>query len=217
MEGRRRAVNLYVREVEKQIEQAFASEEERARRQERADEFRRARHEDPSIGDLCDQRDQFRELVRLATVPGVAVTLRRELEKVEQELDKLYPGALSVEDKVPSIMLVEELYFLTGPDNLLRIILPISIEVWDGIHNGDTGSEATCAMRMAWEMISGLGLKSSDGEFCFENNCCMFIARDLTADDMTSFKELILQLRNSSSMTFRFSPLPTEVQEAIFS
>ena len=122
-----------------------------------------------SSGDLCDQRDQFRELIRLASVPAVSETLRRELERVEQELDGRYPGALSIDEKVPSIMLVEELYYHTGSDETLHILLPIAEEVWNGIGKGETGTEATCAMRFVWEMISGLGLKSSDGEFCFEN------------------------------------------------
>ena len=91
----------------------------------------------------------------------MAETLRRELARVEQELDRKYPGALSIDEKVPSVMLVEELYYLVGPDGLLRVVLPITEQVWNGIRSGETGVEATCAMRMVWEMISGLGLKSS--------------------------------------------------------
>lgn len=211
----RRSVDLYTRELEKRIEQTFAGEEERNRRQEKAAEFKKARHEDQHIGDLCDQRDQFRELIRLATVPAVAETLRRELERVELELDKRYPGALKIDEKMPSIMSVEELYYLIGPDGLLRIVLPISEQVWNGISKGETGTEATCAMRMIWEMISGLELKSSDGEFRFENGYCMFVATSLNADDMTIKGDFTLRLRNSTTLTFRISPFPVEVQEGL--
>ena len=158
----RRSVDIYLRELEKRIEQAFAGEEERNRRQLAADEFKKARHEDNYIGDLCDQRDQFRELIRLATVPGVADALRRELARVEQELDRRYPGALSIDEKVPSIMSVEELYYLIDPDGLLRVVLPISEQVWNGISKGEAGAEATRAMRMVWELISGLELTSRE-------------------------------------------------------
>jgi hypothetical protein len=212
-EAYRRSVDIYLRDLEKRVEQAFAGEEERNRRQLAADAFKKARHEDNYIGDLCDQRDQFRELIRLATVPAVADTLRRELARVEQELDKRYPGALSIDEKMPSIMSVEELYYLIDPDGLLRVVLPISEQVWDGISKGETGAGATCAMRMVWEMISGLELKSSDGEFCFENGYCMFVAKSLNADDMTIKGDFILRLRNSATLTFRLSPFPAEVQE----
>lgn len=210
----RLSVDIYVRDIASQVEQAFAGEEERNRRLIAADEFKKARHEDPHIGDLCDQRDQFRELIRFTTVPTVAETLRRELARVEQELDRKYPGALSIDEKVPSVMLVEELYYLVGPDGLLRVVLPITEQVWNGIRSGETGVEATCAMRMVWEMISGLGLKSRDGEFCFENGYCMFTAKDLGADDM-SIREFTLRLKNSAALTFRFSPFPAQVQECL--
>jgi hypothetical protein len=214
-EAYRRSVEIYIREMEKRIEQAFASEEERNRRQEKADEFKKARHEDQHIGDLCDQRDQFRELIRFATVPGVAETLRRELERVEQELESKYPGALSIDIKMPPIMSVEELYFLIDPDGFLRVMLPISEQVWNGISKGATDAEATCAMRMVWGMISGLELTSSDGEFRFENGYCMFVTKSLNADDMTIKGDFTLQLRNSTTLTFRISPFTAEVQEGL--
>jgi hypothetical protein len=210
----RRSVDIYVRELERRVEQAFAGEEERNRRQAAADAFKKARHEDQHIGDLCDQRDQFRALIPQATVPAVADTLRRELERVEQELDKKYPGALSIEEKVPSILLVEELYYLIDSDGLLRIVIPIEEQVWGGISEGDTGAEANCAMRMVWEMISGLGLKSSDGEFRFEKGYCMFVTNALNADEM-SVQEFTLRLKNSATLRFRFSPFPAQVQEAL--
>jgi hypothetical protein len=211
----RRSVDMYLRELEKRVEHAFAGEEERNRRQLAAEAFKKARHEDNFIGDLCDQRDQFRELIRVATVPAVADTLRRELARVEQELDKRYPGALSIEEKMPSVMSVEELYHLIDSEGLVRVLLPISRKVWDGISRGETGPEATCAMRLVWEMISGLELKSSDGEFCFENDHCMFVATGLNADDMTIRGDFTLRLRNSATLTFRISPFPAEVQEGL--
>jgi hypothetical protein len=211
----RRSVDIYLRDLEKRVEQAFAGEEERNRRQLAADAFKKARHEDNYIGGLCDQRDQFRTLISFATVPAVADTLHRELARVEQELDRRYPGALSIDEKIPSIMSVEELYYFIDPDGILRVALPISGQVWKGISEGEMGAGATCAMRMVWEMISGLELKSDDGEFRFENGYCMFVAQSLSADDMTIKGDFILRLRNSATLTFRLSPFPAEVQESL--
>lgn len=210
----RRSVDIYIRELERRVEQAFAGEEERNRRQAAAEAFKKARHEDQHIGDLCDQRDQFRALIPQATVPAVADTLRRELDRVEQELDRRYPGALSIEEKVPSLMLVEDLYYLTDSDGLLRFFVPIEEQVWRRISDGDTGAQASCAMRMIWEVISGLRLESTDGEFRFEGGYCMFVANDLSADEM-SINEITLRIKNSATLRFRFSPFPAQVQEAL--
>jgi hypothetical protein len=111
-------------------------------------------------------------------------------------------------------LLVEELYYLIDSDGLLRIVIPIEEQVWGGISEGDTGAEANCAMRMVWEMISGLGLKSSDGEFRFEKGYCMFVTNALNADEM-SVQEFTLRLKNSATLRFRFSPFPAQVQEAL--
>jgi hypothetical protein len=211
----RRSVDIYLHELEKRVEQAFAGEEERNRRQQAADAFKKSRHEDNYIGGLCDQRDQFRTLISFATVPAVADTLRRELERVEQELDKRYPGALSIDEKMPSIMSVEELFYFIDSDGLLRVFLPISKQVWDGISMGEMCVEASCAMRVIWEMISGLELKSSDGEFRFEDGFCMFAANSLNTDDMTIKGDFTLRLKNSATLTFRISPFPAEVQEGL--
>jgi hypothetical protein len=112
-------------------------------------------------------------------------------------------------------MLVEELYYMIVPNGGIRIILPISEEVWIGIGKGDAGAEATRAMRVVWEMVGGLGLKSSDGEFRFENGYCIFLAKGLSADDMTGIEGFTLKMQNLATLTFRFSPLPAEVQEGL--
>ncbi len=214
-EAYRKAVGAYLRELGKRVEQALVSEEERTRRQAQAEAFRRARHEDYEIGNLCDQRDQFRELIRLTKVPAVADTLRRELDKVEQELNAKYPGALSIDEKLNPLMLVEDIYFLTGADGLLRIIMPIEEQVWGRIAAGDAGAEATCAMKIAWEMINGLRLRSEDGEFQMENGRCVFLAGAQSGDDVATRGDFTMNLKNSS-ITFRLSPLPTQLQEALY-
>lgn len=210
----RKAVNTYLHELGGRVEQALVSEEERARRQMQAEAFRRARHEDFEIGNLCDQRDQFRELIRLTKVPAVAETLRRELDKVERELNARYPGALAIDEKPNPVMLVEDLYFLTGSDGLLRILMPVDQQIWERIREGDTGPEATCAMKIVWEVINGLKLSSEDGEFRLEDGRCVFLANAQSGDDVATRGDFAMSLKNSS-ITFRLSSLPAQVQEAL--
>ncbi|HKV05326.1 MAG TPA: hypothetical protein VJO53_09495 [Candidatus Acidoferrales bacterium] len=151
----------------------------------------------------------------MATVPAVAETLRNELMKVEQELNDRYPGALSIDETVPPAMLVGELYYLSAPESGLQIILPITEEDWSRIARRDTGGAATRGMRIVWDMINGLGLQSGDGEFRFENGYCMFVAKELDSDDMSSLEGFTVNIQNSATLTFRFSPVPAEVQEGL--
>lgn len=214
MEAYRRSVDVYFTDVEKRTQQALVSEEERNRRQIEAEAFKKARHEDHEIGNLCDQRDQFRELIRLATVPAVAEALKRELQRVELALDGRYPGALAIDEKVTPVMLVEELYFLSGTDGAFRVILPIGRQTWDEAAAGNVEHEVTCAMKIVWEMIKALNLSSEDGAFQIENGHCVFRAHSLTADDLATKGGFSLKLGNTN-IAFRLSPLPAQIQEAM--
>lgn len=95
------------------------------------------------------------------------------------------------------------------------MILPISEQVWTGIERGDTGLAATRAMRIIWGMVSSLGLTASDGEFCLENGFCMFLTKGLNVDAMSTLEGFTLNMKESETLTFRFSPLPAEIQEAL--
>lgn len=209
-----RATRTYYVQLVKRVDQAFASDEERSRKQIAAEAFKKARHEDPLIGDLCDQRDQFKELIRLATVPAVTETLRRELEKVEHELERRYPGALSIEERVSPAMHVEELFYLTKHDGTVLIFLPVEESTWNAIEDNDMCVHTTCAMRVLWEVIRGLGIRSADGKFRLEAGHCVFEASSLNADDIND-KSLLIKLSSSATLTFRLSPYPAQIQEAL--
>lgn len=209
-----KSMETYLSEQSRRIEQTLAGQEERQRRLAAVDAFKKARHEDREIGDLCDQRDQFRQLIEMASVPGVKETLDMALHKIEGELQRRYPGALSIEDTAPELGLIEELYYYTDPSGKTPIILPITELDWIGIKEGEKNAQATRAIHLIWSMIKEAGLKIIDGEFHFQDRRCIF-ASNFGAEEMTALEGFKLSVPNSSALIFRFCPLPPEIEEAL--
>lgn len=209
-----KSLDIYLAEVSRRLDQAYASEEERDRRQAALETFKRARHEDREIADLCDQRDEYRDLMARATVPGVKGTLLEALDKVEEELQKRYPGALSLQDTVPEVGSIAELTYVADSDEKARIFLPMAESVWRAVENGDVAPATTRAMQFVWSMISGLGLKPSDGEFRCEMGRVVFCV-DAKACDVSALTSLTFSMQAPKGITFAFCPLPAEVKGAL--
>ncbi len=209
-----RSLDIYLSELSERIEQTLAGQEERQRRLEASEAFKTARHEDREIGDLCDQRDQFRQLIEMASVPGVKVTLGMALQKIEEELQRRYPGALSIEDTVQELVLNEALHYYKDRGGKTSIILPISELDWTGIEKGEKGARTTTAMRLVWSMVKEGGLKKVDGEFHIQDGRCIF-ASNFSEDEMAALEGFSLSVPPSPALIFRFCPLPLEIEEAL--
>lgn len=212
----RESLDVFLAGSARRIEEVFAGQEERTRRAAAAESFRRARHEIPEIGDLCDQRDQFLELVRYASVPAVKEALTRELQRVEAALEAQYPGALTVEASGVLPTNIEELYYFPSVEGTGCVILPISENTWRAIEDGNTGAAETRAMKLIWEMISGVGIRSTDGEFRCEDGLCTFVARSLTADDLGTLEGFNLRVQGSPALSVKLCPLPRDIYEGLF-
>jgi len=210
----RRSLDLYLTETSKRIDQAFAGQEERERRLAALEAFKQARHEDPRIGDLCDQRDQFRQLLEMATVPGVNEAMQAALTRIEGELQDRYPGSIALEDTVPDLGLIEELYYFSDDEGKGCILLPLSEADWRAVASGNPVKSATRAARLIWDMIQGTTLKPSDGEFCLRGKFCLFVA-NCSAEELAALDGFNLSTSESTSLTFRFSSMPPEIQEAL--
>jgi hypothetical protein len=206
------ALEAYLAEVAKRLEQAFASEEERQRRRALARAFKDARHQDRRIGDLCDQRDQYQQLLPLATVPGVRASIEAELRRVEEHLERLFPGALSASPEQPLPATVEDLHYFIDRQGKCGILLPVSASVWQHIAEGDAGLASKVAMRLFWALISGAGLKAGDGEFETQGSHCVFRAQ-FSADIIGALPSFRMAIEGGALIEFRVCPLPSEMQE----
>ena len=205
-----------LRELAKRIEQAFSNQEERKQRETALAELKKARHENRRIGDLCDQREQFHQLIKMATVPGVKETMEKALRKIEDELQTLYPNAISVEKNVPTDLgFIEEIHFFVDEESKVSIVLPIDVAMFERIEKGETSPATDRIMRFVWDMIKKLGLKHTDGEFRLDGERCLF-ATAFSADDMAVLDSgFSVSIASASALQFKFSALPTEIQEVL--
>jgi chromosome segregation ATPase len=210
------AVSLeeYLDEVTRRLEQATAGEQDRQRCLVALEAFRKARHEDAEIGNRCDQRDQLRELLKLATVPAVREKLQQLLADLEKELNRLYPGALSLEERTSKSAVVEELYYFTNREGRTSILVPVTEITWKAMQEGLADIATTAAMRTVWSVVSELGLKPSDGEFRMEGHRCVFSSNFASAE-ISTLVALSVSAQECKDIHFRLAPLPSEMQEAL--
>jgi len=209
-----RALDAYVSELAQRIEQILAGQAERGRRMATAASLKRARHEDRQIADLCDQRDQFKEIMVKATVPGVKDTLVTALRGIEEELERRYPGALSAEGAAVGSSVIEELHYFIDTRGKGVILLPVSESVWSAIRTGEGGARVEAAMRIIWGIVKGIGLEPQNGEFRWEDGHSVFVSH-FDEEEMSVLDSLNVTMPGEGALTFRVSPVPSEVQEAL--
>ncbi len=195
------------------IEQAFASYEDYNKKLKAAEEFNLARHQRTEIADLCEQRDQYKELLKMATVPGVKQMILEALKNIEIKLNDLFPGALAAIEPISKLDVIEEIWW-AGDKNNVYIIMPISECAWLEMSEGKRSVSAECAARLIWSLISDNNLKSTDGNFKF-NKYCVYIAGN-SNDLMSALNGFTCQMP-SGKFQFIFNRLPSKIEEVFLS
>ncbi len=209
------SLDIHLQELAATIEQVFENEKERQERLAAFEDFKKARHEERKIGDLCDQRDELRKLVNTATVPGVKEMLQDSLRRIEDELEKRYPGALGLVSPPPDRGHVEELHYYRGDSGKAVFLLPITQSAWEAVESGDRGAAATVAVRLIWDIIRGLGLTKENGEFIFDGRRCIFSSK-LDVEHVTELYEgFKVSLPGAVTLDVVLSPLLAEIEEAV--
>ncbi len=213
-EAHRQAVRLYVDRVGRNLEEAFAGREQAQRRAAAAQALKKARHEDPGVADLCEQRDQLLRLIELATVPGVNSMLKEALQRVEARLNEQFPGALAMESESTAVQKVEQLHYYVDSSNNVLFILPIRPSVWQAIANGEVSEGTTAGVHFIWSMAKGLRLKPSDGEFICKHGYCFFSAT-FGAEAVPAMDRFTVPTGGPCAFIFEMSQLDESVQEAL--
>lgn len=206
----RGALLEYLSSVAARLNHALSGESERARRIAAQNSLRAARHSDPAVGDLCDQRDQYRDLLKLATVPGVRGTVEAALVSIDTELERRFPGAsANVDSLEPSP--VEDLYYFREPSGGSSVILPIDTDTWRAIAQGQITPATNAAVRLTWSIICGARSFSPDGTFEMREGLCVLSG----GMDSASFGSTELALGGATAIQFRLVPVPAEVQQLV--
>ena len=214
----RRAFQQAFREYQERlsgvIRDALRGEEVRRQRAVEIEALKRARHEDPRVADLCDQRDQYRDLLAAPTlVPAVRDSLQGLLRNVEGQLQHIYPKALAFDEQPTAEETVADLCFFRDATGRIVITLPIDETTWLHLAEGRGEPNATAAAAGVWAVAKGLRLKPADGEFSLVGGYCAYPV-ELGEDETSVLAATVVPL-GSGSFQLRFVRLPAEIEEAI--
>src|SRR5579875_61080 len=212
-ESYRSALVTSLDEQRRRIAAMFASEEERRKKQAIVEQFKRARHEDSRLAELCEQREQYLQFVGQATVPGVKATLEREMSKIEEQIEDVYPGALhGLED--PAITTSEEdLYYYADESGDVALLVPVDKATWDAFAAGSQVEPCYEAAWLLWNLVKELKLKPSDGQFASSDFGCVFRS-NLGMDLVPALGGFACKL-GVGSVYFNLVAMPNEMQEVM--
>lgn len=208
-------MRMYLESVWKDIAQAQMSARDRTQQQIAVAAFERARHEDPSIADLYEQREQYRQLMKQATVPAVRGMLNAEYEKISKALNAKFPGALDaqVTGERPVTLLILHQY--VNGQGQACVFMPFGPDVWKRIAEGGAGPEEDRAMRLMHAFVKGKDLRSEDGYFVSIDQFCAYEST-VSGEEMALLQDdFVLELQADARIVFRMSPLAMDSQEAI--
>jgi len=194
------------------IRSAFSTQEQKANAARAAEAFRKTRHNEPKIGKLCDERDELRKLLSSAMVPGVKAMLQESLNKIEQEIVKLFPGAFDMvgnESDNP----IEELLFYCDKEAKAVFLLPITPKEWITLADTPANEGTKTSACIIWNMIQELGLRPEDGDFTMIKERTVF-ASQLDLETVAS-QNFSVKCDSTVIMRFVLTPVPSELQEAL--
>lgn len=212
MEARRSALTSYISDLWSRLIAVDESQEALGEKLLALQAMRKARHEVPKVAGLAEAREEWLRIVSSAVIPSVKNTARSELQKIEDELARLFPGALEVERRAPGRAEIEELFYsqLDG-EREAWLILPIPGAIYLELETGGVEREHDLAMRLLWALTRAVPFAGAAG---FELRHGRTVLRT-SRDEVELSDALELQLGNECSVSFIVSPLPSEVQEAL--
>lgn len=196
------------------IRDGIQGEEMRRKRAAELEAFERTRHEDARIGDLYEQRVQYRQLLAASTlVPAVRESLQGLLRNVEGQLQQAYPLALAFDEQPVTHETVADLCFFRDSAGRIVITLPVDEAAWGQLAVGATDLIGTSAAAVIWAVAKGLGLKPGGGEYSLVNGYCAY-RTDLGEEETNILAATAVPL-GMGSLQLRFVRLPGEIEEAM--
>lgn len=177
------------------------------------DTFRAARHSDPDISSMCEQREELQNLLSTAMVPSVRQMLQTSLQEVEAKIEQRFPGALAPRSSQQEGALDDLLYYCDA-DGKATILIPVPADVWASAKIDEPSDEATYAMRLAWSLLSELKLKKEDGQFVEVRGWVAFQSQ-FDMEDIAILQDFCLKRHGIEVLRYILSAAPAEVREAI--
>ena len=196
------------------FQNAFSSEEEQKKARREFEEFKKARHTDPLISKLCEQRDELRKFLASAAVEDVRALLESALKNVEEQLIRRFPRALQSPENLPKDSKIEELLYYCNRNGKVVFLLPIDSNKWSSIALGEISSDISNSLCLIWNIIRGLNLKANEGKFIiYRDHAAFESCFDL--EDVAYLQNFDLNCEGTIVMRFALASVPKELQEAL--
>lgn len=214
MSARLTAFYAYLEEFETRLVQQISAREGRSEKIVSQRKLEQARHEDAKVMEMYEARTELQKLLKVSNVPAVRDQLDRQLREIDQQIESLFPGALSIETQTDGVAEIEEIFFASARESGTRIFLPISRPTWNALAKGEIDSNASSALRLVWALTKGLELTGTNSRFQAGKD---FVALDIDIDlgSSSDSPDIAMSLPGSGTIAFLPSRIPHEVQEAI--
>lgn len=177
--------------------------------------LRAARHQDGEMASLCEAREEWQRLLKGAAVPAVLEAGRREIQRIEAEIERRYPGALQAEAVAGrDAGIIEELFFIPkGRGSRVTVCLPLDRGTWDRLEAGDAGDDIAWAVELAWEIRKQLNVDWDSSKFRLDERLGSPVLETVAGAEFGQH-HVEMSLRGGGVASFILSPVPTEIAEA---
>lgn len=208
------ALKLYLKQQSENLESAFSSQDKRIKESQEYENFKRARHSDPEIAKLCEQRDELLKFINTSMVSGVKEMLDDKIKIIEEKLEKYFPGAIKVPDPTPKNTRIDDLLYFCDDKGESTILLPINPGDWEALLSDARSDRTEIILCFLWSMIKELGIGSKDGEFLISRGFPAF-ATHFDIEEITILQGFKLIHKGSEVLSYVLTAMPSEVQEIL--
>lgn len=209
----RDALRSYLEGLEGRLADRIAGQEEVFERITSRGNLEKARHEDPKVMRLWEERSELQKLLKVAEVPTIQNRLAKQIQDIEREIDARFPGALKVQPAMGDDSKTEEIFFFSTGGGKTSVLLPVSATKWEAIEKkmDDQGSST---LRLIWAIAKALQLNAENAKiYRYRDYFTLKISKDLTAS--SEHPNISMPLPGSGDITFILSKLPQNIEEAV--
>ena len=180
---------------------------------EAAENFKKKRHEDIHVADLCDQRDEWKKILKTTIVPGVKEAANKALKSIEVEIDKMFPGALETENSSSENNPTTELYYYEDDEETI-IFFPFLEKQWKSMEQGNKDNSVETFGRFIELITKESKLSHNDAHFKCENDMVQLVSKS-GLGNLKGKNDITFSIVGKDNMTFILSQIPDEVYKSL--
>ena len=218
-EERRQAVPKHLTAMWTQLLHAALKAASSADAHAALERLNRARHDDPQVAELWEERLEWLRIAQSTSPPRVRATAKDELKRIEDDLEKRYPGALKAASTGP-LEEIEEVYFYhRATEDSCKLLLCIPADVCANLDAGISTQSEDLAARIVWAFARGIQKKSEHREAARSRfhvkDGHLVMTVDGAPEDMKNHETITVHFADGGSAVFMLCELPPEIRGAM--